>query len=62
MRMRRCGVKFDCGIVFGGGGGEEIFDPILLCNLAEWRRQCDQVDRALELQFRGPEFISHSDR
>ena len=22
VRMRRCGVKFDCGIVFGGGGGE----------------------------------------
>ena len=61
MRMCRCGVKFDNGIVFGGGGGEGV-DPILLCNLAEWRRQCDQVVRALELQFRGPEFISHSDR
>ena len=60
MRMRRCGVKFDCGIVFGGGGGN--FDPISLCNLEEWRRQCDQVVRALELQLRGPEFISHSDR
>ena len=58
VRMRRTGVKFDCGVVFGG----KNFDPILLRNPAVWRRQCGQVVRALELQFRGPEFISHSDR
>ena len=58
MRMRRPGVKFDCGVVFRG----KNFEPILLWNQAAWRRQCDQVVRALDLQFRGPEFISYSDR
>ena len=62
MRMRWCGVKFDCGIVFFLGGGGVNFGPILLCNLTAWSRQCDQVVRALELQFRGPEFKFLSDR